>query len=217
MTSGRSVRRLIIAAWIWGLAASLVLGIALTVVEESDGSMVFAWYPGTCEFIGFQRFRGTDYFALKWVPDTGEVGPCPIVIHGEGGDVGAAEFTEPTRLLERGWVEVPPVPMSPDWVAAIGRTQPDPGLPRVVEYGQGDLRVATRHTNGVLTGVWVVVVDPRGERPPKGVPSEREHMATRVGTKRFPVSVGGRRIALPISETDLVQALGPPEGRRSDY
>jgi hypothetical protein len=204
------------AGYIWGLVAIVVLGIALAVVWASSSSMVFAAYPGTYEFTGIERFRGTDYFALKWVPNPGEVGPCPIVIHTENGDVGAAEFEDPKRLLERGWVEVPFLPVVAEWAAVAG-PDPPPGLPKVVKYGHGDLRVATVHSEGVLTSVSVFVVNTREERHAQGLPPEHEHMATRVGAMRYPISVGGRQITLPLSQAMMIEALGPPDNERRDY
>ena len=138
------------AGWIWGLVAILVLGIAIAVVWASSSTMVFASYSGTYEFTGTQRFWSTDYFCFKWVPNPGEVGPCPVVIQMDDGDVGAAEFAEPKRLLERGWVEVPFLPVAPEWLAAVGPAPVDPGLSTVAKYGRGDLRVATGHSKGVL-------------------------------------------------------------------
>jgi hypothetical protein len=201
---------------VWGLIAFLLLGVALFLVHAASGSMVFASYSGTVEFTGTRRFWSTNYFGLKWVANPGDPGPCPVVVHTDGGDVGAAEFAEPNRLLERGWVEVPFQPPTPEALALIG---PDweKGLPRVVKYGRGDVRVATQHTDGVLTGVWVVVVTTREERIAQGLPPEHELMASRVGATRYPVSVGGRRITLPISEAELVRAMGQPDGRRKDY
>jgi hypothetical protein len=204
------------AGWTWGLVAVLVLGTAIAFVWASSASMVFASYPGTFEFTGFQRFRATNYFGLKWVPNPGEVGPCPVIIHLDDDDIGAAEFAEPQRLLQKGWVEVPFLPLAPEWVAAVG-PDVDRGLPKVVKYGHGELRVATQHTQGVLTGVWVLVVAPDAERIAQGLPPGHEHMATRVGATRYAISVGGRRITLPISKAELIQALGPPVGQRKDY
>jgi hypothetical protein len=204
------------AGCIWGLVAILVLGVAIAVVRASSGSLAFAGYPGTFEFTGVQRFWSTNYFGLKWVPNPGEVGACPVVIHLDGGEVGAAEWAEPKRLLQRGWVEVPFLPVAPEWAAVVG---PDVGrgLPKVVKYGQGELRVATQHTGGVLTGVWVLVVTPLEERIAQRLPPGQEHMATRVGATRYAISVGGRRITLPISQAELIQALGPPDSRRKDH
>jgi hypothetical protein len=202
--------------YIVGLVAILVLGVAIAVVWTSSGSMVFASYPGTYEFTGIQRFRGADYFGLKWVPNPGEVGPCPVVIHLDDGDVGAAEWAEPKRLLRRGWVEVPFLPVAPEWAAAVG-PDADRGLPKVVKYGRGELRVATGHTEGELIGVWVLVMAPDEERIAHGLPPGHEHMATRVGATRYALSVGGRRITLPMSQAEMIQALGPPDNQRKDY
>lgn len=204
------------AGWIWGLIAVLVLGIALAVVWASSDSMVFASYAGTYEFTGVQRFWGTDYFGLKWVPNPGEVGPCPVIIHLDDGDGGAAEFAEPQRLLQRGWVEVPFPPPAPEWVAVVG-PDVDRGLPKVVKYAHGELRIAIQHTQGVLTGVSVLVVAPDEERIAQALPPGHEYMATRVGATRYAISVGGRRITLPISKAELIQALGPPDSQRKDY
>jgi hypothetical protein len=216
MAANRTNRRWRMAGYIWGLVAIVVLGIALAVVWASSSSMVFAAYTGTFEFTGIERFRGTEYFGLKWVPNPGEVGPCPIVIHAENGDVGAAEFEDPKRLLERGWVEVPFPPPPPEWAAVAG-PDPPPGLPKVVKYGHGDLRVATVHSEGVLTSVSVFVVNTKEERIAHGLPPEHEHMATRIGATRYPISVGGRRITLPLSQAEMIEALGPPDNERRDY
>jgi len=218
MAANRTNRRWRMAGWIWGLVGILVLGIAIAiaVVRVSSGAMVFASYPGTFEFTGIQRFSGADYFGLKWVPNASEVGPCPVVIHLPDCDVGAAEWAEPKRLLQRGWVEVPFLPLAPEWVVAVG-PDVDRGLPTVAKYGYGDLRVATQHTDGVLTSVWVVVVAPDEERIAQGLPPGHEHMATSVGAARFAISVGGRRITLPISQAQMIQALGPPASQRKDY
>jgi hypothetical protein len=216
MAANHTIRRWRMAGYIWGLVAIVVLGIVLAVVWASSSSRVFAAYPGAYEFTGIDRFRGTDYFALKWVPNPGEVGPCPIVIHTEAGDVGAAEFEDPKRLLERGWVEVPFLPVVPEWAAVAG-PDPPPGLPKVVKYGHGDLRVATVHSEGVLTSVSVFVVNTREERIAQGLPPEHEHMATRIGAMRYPISVGGRRITLPLSQAEMIEALGPPDNERRDY
>jgi hypothetical protein len=210
---GRTCRRHL-AVCICGLIALLVLGIAGSFVYASLGSMVFASYPGPIEFTGTNRYWNTNYFGLKWVAKPG--GACPVVVHTGTGDVGAADFAEPKRLLERGWVEVPLAPPTPEALALIG-PEWEKGLPRAVKYAQGDLRVVTAHADGVLSGVWVFVVIPRGELIAQGLPPEYELMASRIGATRYSISIGGRRICLPISEADLVRALGPPEGHRRDH
>lgn len=218
MAANGANRRWWMTGWTWGLTAILVLGIiiAIALIWVSSTSMVFASYSGTFEFTGIQRFWGTNYFGLKWVPDPGEVGPCPVIIHLDDGDVGAAEFAEPQRLLQRGWVEVPFLPVAPEWAAVVGPNA-DRGLPKVVKYGRGELRVATGHKDGVLIGVWVVIMAPDEERIAQGLPPGHEFMATRVGAARYPISVGGRRITLPMSKAEMIQALGPPDGERKDY
>ena len=196
--------------YVGGLAAVILLGGAFFWFRaSSSGSLVFSSYPGTFEFVGTSRFSGTHYFVLKWVRDPGDAGPCPVVIHADGGDVGAAELADPDRLLGMGWVVVPDPPMPPEWVAVAGPDRP-PGLPPVVKYGRGDLRITTLHTDGVLTGVWVGMVQP-------GLEPGHEMMASRVGEARHAVSVGGRRVTLPLSEAEMVRTFGPPTGRRKDY
>lgn len=65
--------------------------------------------------------------------------------------------------------------------------------------------------------MWVAVVNPREERVARRLPPEHEHLASRVGASRYAVSVGGRRITLPMSQAEMIQALGPPVGQRLDY
>ena len=202
---------------IWVLVAILVLGSAGAVRWALSESMVFAAYPGTFEFTGIQRWRGTNYFGFKWLPNPGETGSCPLVIHMDGADIGATEWADPTRLSQKGWAEAPFLPLAPEWTAVVGRTEPAPGLPRVVKYAYGDLRVSTQHTEGALTGVWVFVVEPDEVRIAQGRPSGHELMARRVGATRYAMSLGGRRITLPITQAELVQAFGPPEHQRKDY
>lgn len=216
MAANGTNRRWRMAVWCWGLVAFLALGIVIVVMWASSGSMVFASYPGTYEFTGIEHFRGADYFGLKWVPNPGDRGPCPVVIHTNGGDVGAAEFDEPKRLLKRGWVEVPFLPMAPEWVAVVG-PEADRGLPKVVKYGYGDLRVVPQHHDGVLISLSVFVVTPREETIAHGLPPEHELMATRVGAIRYALSVGGRRITLPLSQSEMIRVLGPPSNQRKDY
>jgi hypothetical protein len=187
----------------WGLAALLVLAAALAVVRACFSTLVFAAYPGTFEFSGFRRLWSNHYSSVKWVRDPGDNGPCPVVIHTDRGDIGAAELADPGRLLARGWVVVPFAPIAPEATALIGEHGDD--LPPVVKYGWGDLRVCPQFTDGLLTTVSVWVVGP-GEM--------WEH---RPGAARYPISVGGRRVSLPISEAELTQALGRPADLRDDY
>jgi hypothetical protein len=191
--------------FISGLAAVVLLGVDLYLFSASSGSMVFSSYPGTFEFTGISRNSGTHYYALKWVRDPGDARPCPLVVHGDGGDVGAAELADPDRLLRMGWVVVPDPPLPPEWVAVAGADR-SPGLPSVVKYAQGCLRITTLQTDGILTCVCVGLVEP-GE----------ELMASHVGTVRYAVSVGGQQITLPMSEVEMLAAFGPPDGRRKDY
>jgi hypothetical protein len=90
-------------------------------------------------------------------------------------------------------------------------------LPPAVKYGWGDLRVCPQHAEGTLMAVSVFVVLPDEERVAAGLPPGHELMATRIGAERYPISVGGRRISLPMSHAELVPALGPPGGQRKDY
>jgi len=76
----------------------------------------------------------------------------------------------------------------------------------VVRFGFGDLRVATQHTAGQLTGVWVWVVE-----------LGHETVAWSQGTSRYALSVHGQRITLPLTNAELVRTLGIPQGRRKDY
>jgi len=99
-----------------------------------------------------------------------------------------------------------PDPPLPAEVAALGPPDAGSGLPRFVKFRHGDLRIATQHTNGVLTGVWVWVVEPG-----------HETMAMSEGATRYSLSVTGKRMKLPLSDAEMIQALGQPEGRRKDY
>src|SRR5262245_43774093 len=106
--------------WTWGLAALILLGGAFFLLRASFRSMVFATYPGTFEFVGISRSWVTHYYVLKWVRDPGDAGPCPVVVHADRGDVGAAELADSDRLLGMGWAVVPDPPMPPEWVAVVG-------------------------------------------------------------------------------------------------
>jgi hypothetical protein len=190
---------------IWGAAALLVLAGALFLLQASFRTLVFASYPGTFEFTGTRRFWDTHYVALKWVRDQNDPGPCPVVIHTDLGDIGSSEFAEPDRLLARGWVVVPYPPIPPE-AAALIRDAGGEERPPVLKYGWGDLRVCPQFTDGALVSVSVWVSDPA-----------HEAMATRAQAARYPISVGGRQIRLPLSQAELFQALGPPEGQRVHY
>jgi hypothetical protein len=87
--------------------------------------------------------------------------------------------------------------VGPDWQR---------GLPRVIRFGHGDLRIVTQHTDGALTSVWVGVVEPG-----------HETMAWSAGATRYSMSVHGKRLTLPVSEVELVRTLGVPQHRRKDY
>src|SRR5207247_1373573 len=145
------------------------------------------------------------YFSVKWVRGPAAAGSCPLVIHLPTGDIGEKEFAEAGGLLRLGWKEVAYPPPPAEIVALVGPDW-DHGLPKVVKFGHDDLRVATQHTAGELTGVWVWVVE-----------QGHETMASSLGSARYSISIDGRRVTLPLPEAEMVQVLGAPEGRRKDY
>jgi hypothetical protein len=187
------------------LACLLVLGLALSLVRAYFGSLVFATYPGLVEFMGHSRLFRSTYFSVKWVRDAASPDPCPLVVHLPAGDVGDKDLAEPGGLLRLGWEEVPYPPLPAEAARLLG-PQWDHGLPRVVKFGHGDLRVATQHTDGELTGVWVWVVEPGYET-----------LACSAGATQYAISIAGRRVTLPLPEAEMIRVLGMPEGRRKDY
>jgi hypothetical protein len=205
MAANRTNRRWMIVVCLWSLAGLLVLGLTLSLVCAYFGSLAFASYPGTVEFMGHSRLFGTTYFAVKWLHDPAAPGSCSLVIHLPTGDVGEKELAEAGGLLKLGWKEVPYPPMPAEAAALLGPDR-DQGLPQVVKFGYGDLRVATQHNGGELTSVWVWLVEPG-----------HETMAWSAGASRYSISINGKRIPLPLPEAEMVRVLGVPEGRRKDY
>ena len=189
---------------LWYLAVVLVFALALTLVEAYQGSLVFAAYPGPLEFTGLSRLSGTTYVVVKWVRNPAAPVPCPLIVHLPAGDIGETEFAEPDRLRDFGLEEVPFV-IVPEALPIVG---PDwqRGLPRVIRFGHGDLRIVTQHTDGALTCVWVGVVEPG-----------QEMMAWSPRATPYSISVNSQRLTLPVSEAELVRALGVPPHRRKDY
>jgi hypothetical protein len=166
---------------------------------------VFATYPGPLEFTGHSRLFRSTYFAIKWVRDAASPGPCPLTVHLPTGDVGDKDFAQPGGLLRRGWQEIPYPPLPAEAARLLG---PDPsqGLPQVVKFGHGDLRVATQHIKGELTSVWIWLVEPG-----------HETLACNPGAASYALGIAGRRITLPLAESEMIRVLGKPEGRRRDY
>jgi hypothetical protein len=200
----KSLQRRFLRIGLWYLAVVFGFGLVLSLVEAYMGSLVFATYRGPLEFTGHKRLFSTTYVSIKWVRDPAVPAPCPLIVHLTAGDVGEREFAEPGSLLNFGMREVP-YEITPEAAALFGPNWPD-DLPRVVKFGQGDLRVATQHTGGQLTGVWVCVVEPG-----------HETVARSPGGTQYPISVNGRRLTLPLPEAELVRLLGVPESRRKDY
>jgi hypothetical protein len=98
-----------------------------------------------------------------------------------------------------------PYEITPEAVALFGPNGQE-GLPRVVKFGQDDLRIATQHTAGELTSVHVWVVEPG-----------HETMACSPVGFRYPISVDGKQLTLPLPEEELIRILGAPASRRKDY
>lgn len=174
-------------------------------VQAYGSSLVFATYPGPLEFMGQRRLSGTLYVSLKWQRDPAVAGSCPLIIHLPAGDASQEQLATQGELRNLGMQEVPYPPMPPEAAALVGPNG-DPNIPKVIRFGLGDFRVATQHTAGKLTGVWVWVVEPGHETP-----AWRPH-----GT-RYSISVRGQWITLPLTEAELVRTLGLPQGRRKDY
>jgi hypothetical protein len=193
------------AVCLWSLAAILVLGLIFSLAQAYGGSLVFATYPGPLEFMGHRRLSGTIYVSIKWQRDPGLPGSCPLVVHLPAGDAGAEQLAVEGELLKLGLQEVPYPPMPPEAAALLGPNGDPKGL-GVVRFGLGDLRLATQHTDGQLTGVWVWVVDP-GHETVAWSPKETQYL----------LSVHGQPITLPLTDAELVKTLGDPRSRRKDY
>jgi hypothetical protein len=204
MTVKRISRKWLIIACLWILAVPLVFGLALSLVSSYLGTLVFAIYPGPLEFMGHSRLSGTMYVSIKWMRDPAAPASCPLIVHLPVGDVGEQELAAEGGLLKLGFHEVP-YQIAPE-LAALPRPHLHPKDLGIVKFGQGDLRIATQHTAGQLTSVDIWVVEPG-----------HETVAWSPGGTRYSISVDGRRITLPLSESELVGVLGVPAARRKDY
>jgi hypothetical protein len=182
----------------------LVLGLILSLGQAYWGSLILATYAGPLEFMGHSRLSGTVYASIKWQRDPAVPGSCPLVVHLPAGDAGEEQLAAEGELLKLGFREVPYPPM-PAKVALV-RPNWDPKVLGIIRFGLGDLRVATQHTCGKLTGVWVWVVEPG-----------HETLAWSPEATRYLIGVNGQRITLPLTHAELVRTLGVPDGRGKDY
>jgi len=190
------------------IALMVGLTAAFQLYLEISGVLVQAAYAPNLSFTGISHFGRATYAGFSWFQNPQKPGPCPLVIHLADRDLGVEDLGNVERLRARAFRPDLPDERTTAMLMKVAAQAKIPYQPLPPNYVRRDghllisVGIDPKGPHAGLRSVWV------GYRMAEPRPWPR-----RSGI----VSIGGKRLPLPVTDTELAEILGPPLWRQQGW